>query len=399
MVRRADSVGCAVRTGRTFTAARARATSSARWPASRRRRSDQRTDPRCTAARSSCRDRRTRWACSAAFIRMKNTVKARAVSRAVSGARDRVCASSASRSGAPGTPRRRARLPRRRSSTARKVSSPASRRTTRPSVAASQRTSWRSGASWGRATGGGSGMPAATCVVVIAGSGSRRDDTRDSNVIEPGELALEVHVALELDAALIGATAAGGALAVSPIQRIHNVHTLDDLAQRGESHAVELAVVAVIDEELRGTRAGPRRRVGAARRGARALAAPAPDEREGDERGKSPGTAGHLCSVDAGVGKISCAAPRRWPRLRGAPSAGSLSGVRVPKRLTPHVHSLVDDEKRYRAGGAGVPPQLLDGRARARTGTRVDVRSLCEARTGESGHHAESHLHIPLAAR
>src|SRR5437773_2213553 len=92
-------------------------------------------------------------------------------------------------------------------------------------------------------------------------------------------------------------------------------------------------------------------------------------------------------------------APRRWPRLRGAPSAGSLSGVRVPKRLTPHVHSLVDDEKRYRAGGAGVPPQLLDGRASARTGTRVDVRSLCEARTGESGHHAESHLHIPLAAR
>src|SRR5438067_1861337 len=393
MVRRADSVGCAVRTGRTFTAARARATSSARWPASRRRRSDQRTDPRCTAARSSCRDRRTRWACSAAFIRMKNTVKARAVSRAVSGARDRVCASSASRSGAPGTPRRRARLPRRRSSTARKVSSPASRRTTRPSVAASQRTSWRSGASWGRATGGGSGMPAATCVVVIAGSGSRRDDTRDSDVIEPGELALEVHVALELDAALIGATAAGGALAVSPIQRIHNVHTLDDLAQRGESHAVELAVVAVIDEELRGTRAGPRRRK------AHRTAGIGLTHRVVRNRGVAPGRSHLRIAVDAEVGKISCAAPRRWPRLRGAPSAGSLSGVRVPKRLTPHVHSLVDDEKRYRAGGAGVPPQLLDGRASARTGTRVDVRSLCEARTGESGHHAESHLHIPLAAR
>src|SRR5207247_7836449 len=102
--------------------------------------------------------------------------------------------------------------------------------------------------------------PTGAWVVVSAWSGSRGAVTRDSDVIELGELALEVHVALELDAALIGATAAGGALAVSPIQRIHNVHTLDDLAERGESHAVELAVVAVIDEELRGTRAGPRRR-------------------------------------------------------------------------------------------------------------------------------------------
>src|SRR2546425_249457 len=99
---------------------------------------------------------------------MKNTVKARAVSRAVSGGRDRVRANSVSRSGAPGTPSRRARQARRKSSTARNVSSPASRPTTRPSVAASQRTSWRSGASWGRATGGGSGTVGATWEVVMA---------------------------------------------------------------------------------------------------------------------------------------------------------------------------------------------------------------------------------------
>src|SRR3989454_222374 len=120
-------------------------------------------------------------------IRMKNTVKARAVSRAVSGGRDRVRASSVSRSGAPGTPSRRARHARRSSSTARKVSSPASRPTTRPSVAASQRTSWRSGASWGRATGGGSGTVAATWVVVMAmivshdrgNRGAAQGETRD----------------------------------------------------------------------------------------------------------------------------------------------------------------------------------------------------------------------------
>src|SRR3989442_1971063 len=98
---------------------------------------------------------------------MKNTVKARAVSRAVSGGRDRVRANSVSRLGAPGTPSRRARQARRKSSTARNVSSPASRPTTRPSVDESQRKSWRSGASWGRATGGGSGTVGATWEVVV----------------------------------------------------------------------------------------------------------------------------------------------------------------------------------------------------------------------------------------
>src|SRR5438445_604090 len=164
MVRRADSVGWAVRTGRTSSVRSARATASAAWPASRKRRSDQRTDPRCAAARSSWRARRTRWACSAALIRMKNTVKARAVRRAVSGGSDRVRASSASRSGAPATPSRRARQARRRSSTACKASAPARRPTTRPKVPASQRTSWRSGASCGRATGGGSGTVAAAAL-------------------------------------------------------------------------------------------------------------------------------------------------------------------------------------------------------------------------------------------
>src|SRR5256886_10462789 len=99
---------------------------------------------------------------------MKNAVNARAVRRAVSGGRARVAGGSGSGSVAPGPPSRRARHARRNSSTARNVSSPASRPTTRPSVAASQRTSWRSCASWGRATGGGSGTVAATWEVVMA---------------------------------------------------------------------------------------------------------------------------------------------------------------------------------------------------------------------------------------
>src|SRR2546430_14859915 len=57
---------------------------------------------------------------------------------------------------------------------------------------------------------------------------------------------------LGLDAALAGAAAAGGALAIPRIQPVHDVHAKDDAAERGEPHAVEPAVVTVVDEELRG---------------------------------------------------------------------------------------------------------------------------------------------------
>src|SRR5205823_6996567 len=59
---------------------------------------------------------------------------------------------------------------------------------------------------------------------------------------------------------LVWATAAGRALAVYPIEAVHHVHALHHSAERREPHAIEPAVVAVVDEELGGPRPGTGRR-------------------------------------------------------------------------------------------------------------------------------------------
>src|SRR5437588_12661922 len=89
---------------------------------------------------------------------------------------------------------------------------------------------------------------------------SGREDRRAFDPVQLGKVACQVRVPLGLDAALIGAAAAGGALAISRIEPVHDVHAKDDAAERGEPHGVEPAVVTVVDEELRGagTRAGGR---------------------------------------------------------------------------------------------------------------------------------------------
>src|SRR5256885_4714357 len=84
---------------------------------------------------------------------------------------------------------------------------------------------------------------------------SGRDDRRVFDPIQLGKVACQVRVPLGLDAALVGAAAAWGALAISRIEPVHDVHALENAAERGEPHAVQPAVVTVVDEELRGARA------------------------------------------------------------------------------------------------------------------------------------------------
>src|SRR2546430_7828922 len=81
---------------------------------------------------------------------------------------------------------------------------------------------------------------------------SGREDRGALDPVQLGKVACQVRVPLGLDAALAGAAAAGGALAIPRIQPVHDVHAKDDAAERGEPHAVEPAVVTVVDEELRG---------------------------------------------------------------------------------------------------------------------------------------------------
>jgi len=94
-----------------------------------------------------------------------------------------------------------------------------------------------------------------------------REDRRAFDPVQLGKVTCQVRVPLGLDAALVGPAAAGGALAISRIEPVHDVHAKDDAAERGEPHAVEPAVVTVVDEELRGAgaRAGGREAHHAAR--------------------------------------------------------------------------------------------------------------------------------------
>src|SRR5213594_1194482 len=71
------------------------------------------------------------------------------------------------------------------------------------------------------------------------------------------EVAREVLVALRLNAALARPVAGRRAFAVRRVQTVHDRHAPHDLANRREAHAVEPAVVRIVDEQLSGARVGP----------------------------------------------------------------------------------------------------------------------------------------------
>src|SRR5579859_4142848 len=68
------------------------------------------------------------------------------------------------------------------------------------------------------------------------------------DVVELGEIAGQIGVALLLDALLIGPVAARRAFAVAAVERIDHVHARHHAAERRKSHAVERAVVGEVDE-------------------------------------------------------------------------------------------------------------------------------------------------------
>src|SRR2546421_262731 len=105
----------------------------------------------------------------------------------------------------------------------------------------------------GGVPGCGRGLRAAACGSADAGLG--RDDRRTGDIVQLGELALEVRVALGLNAALVGAAAAWRAFAVSRVEPVHDVDALHHSTEGRKPHAVQPAVIAVADEELRGARA------------------------------------------------------------------------------------------------------------------------------------------------
>ena len=70
-------------------------------------------------------------------------------------------------------------------------------------------------------------------------SDRRLDDRGSTDPVQVGELALQVGVALTLDPPLVGPASARRAFPVSGVKGVDDAHTLDDLPDRREAHAVE----------------------------------------------------------------------------------------------------------------------------------------------------------------
>src|SRR5438445_10667754 len=81
----------------------------------------------------------------------------------------------------------------------------------------------------------------------IADALQLRNDRGALEVVELGEIFLEVFVALRLNALLLRAASLGRAFAVAALDGVDDLHAFDDLAEGREAHRVEPAVVAVVD--------------------------------------------------------------------------------------------------------------------------------------------------------
>ena len=95
---------------------------------------------------------------------------------------------------------------------------------------------------------GGGGGSFDCCGVECGWSGE--DDGGCLDLVEVGELFFEVGVALGDDLVLVGGFAVAG------VDFVDDAHAIDDGAEGGEAHFVELGIVVVVDEELGGAGVG-----------------------------------------------------------------------------------------------------------------------------------------------
>src|SRR5262249_36789807 len=75
-------------------------------------------------------------------------------------------------------------------------------------------------------------------------------DARFLEIVELGEVRLEIGVALALKAPLGRPTALWRPLAVHALDGLDHLHAVDDLTERWKAHRVEAAVVRIVDEQL-----------------------------------------------------------------------------------------------------------------------------------------------------
>src|SRR5271155_5030984 len=80
------------------------------------------------------------------------------------------------------------------------------------------------------------------------------------DVVQFAKLFDQISVAFLLNAALLRSLPAWGAFAVSAVERVHDIHTRHDLAERCKALTVEPIVVGEIYEHLGGAGVGTGRR-------------------------------------------------------------------------------------------------------------------------------------------
>src|SRR5688572_25316305 len=78
-----------------------------------------------------------------------------------------------------------------------------------------------------------------------------RGDRSSLDEVESREVLVEVHVALALQALLVGTLAARRAVAVAAVEAVDDLHAGSHFTERREATLVEVRVVAIVDEDLR----------------------------------------------------------------------------------------------------------------------------------------------------
>src|SRR5207248_1874466 len=99
-------------------------------------------------------------------------------------------------------------------------------------------------------TGGTRGTAAETVPAAVP-PGRLLRDRGGLDVVQFWEAFVQVYIAFAVDPPLRRTAPVRRPLAVAVVELIHDLHPFRDLAERRESHLVQVRVVPIIDEELR----------------------------------------------------------------------------------------------------------------------------------------------------